>query len=978
MDRKISIKLLFSIGMLCTLPLTASAVGLGKMTVKSGLGQPLRAEIELVAVQKGELDTLAARIASADAFRQSQIDRAAALSQIRFSVDPKGRGGPVLKLTSSQPINEPFLAMLVELDWPTGRLVREYTVLLDPPGFGAQQPIAPIATSVADESKSAAEPRASRREAAKSAAAENPAESAAPASERANRDSYGPVKKGESLAAIAAKTKPQGASLDQMLLALYRANPKAFEGGNMNRLRRGQVLQVPAESAVLSAGASEAAREVKVQAADWSAYRNRLANAAAGQKSAESGTAGQAASGKITTSVEDKAAAERPATRDVLKLSKGETAVAGGTAATGTSKDAQALRDRINALQEDAIAKDKTIQEANSRIGDLEKSIKEMQRLLEIKNQNLAQLQKQAAAPAPATVAPVAPAPNAAKPTPKPAVATPAEPAPAQTPAPAPIVKAVPEQPKTSAPNPAAAAAKPAATESTIPAKPGAKGPAVVAAGSEPGLVERVLSNPMYLSAGLVAILLALIGALVAINHNRKKRLASFEDSILTGGDLKANTVFGNTLGGAIDTGDTSFLTDFSQAGMGSIDTNDVDPIAEAEVYMAYGRDAQAEEILKEAMKKDPNRHDIHLKLLEIYAARKNTVAFETLASELYASLGGKAGPLWDKAAEMGRGIDPNNPLYQEGGTPASVSAESRLVGEDSILPLAKRNAVASDEHSMDMDSDLDFGLDMQDLPADRRGLSAAPSAPSGSATDPETAQTLTERKDPAPAGAAHAANAEPNALHDAHEEDDLDLGKEPDFGALDFTLEDDLAEPASNPDTIIHQAVEKQASQGDEHIEAEKASPEVERMDLDLDYDDALAETDGVRRDTDEIEVQHVNEEAEQKLEDDMALDFDFDLDAPDTAAEDERAPANTTLPDLDFSNINLDMDDEPTILQAPEDDEVAAPGEWEEVATKLDLAKAYVEMGDKEGAREILQEVLQEGGPKQQEDAKSLLAAL
>jgi len=153
----------------------------------------------------------------------------------------------------------------------------------------------------------------------------------------------------------------------------------------------------------------------------------------------------------------------------------------------------------------------------------------------------------------------------------------------------------------------------------------------------------------------------------------------------MSGGDVRPNTVAGAASGGSVNTGDTSFLTDFSQAGLGTIDTHDVDPIAEAEVYMAYGRDAQAEEILKEALNKNPDRHEIRVKLLEIYAARRNPAAFESTAGELYAALGNKSSPLWNKACEMGRSIDPTNPLYggaQSNASPAeTVAATAAIAG---------------------------------------------------------------------------------------------------------------------------------------------------------------------------------------------------------------------------------------------------------------------------------------------------------
>jgi pilus assembly protein FimV len=188
-----------------------------------------------------------------------------------------------------------------------------------------------------------------------------------------------------------------------------------------------------------------------------------------------------------------------------------------------------------------------------------------------------------------------------------------------------------------------------------------------------------LLANPMYWGGGLAALGLGgVLWWMMAGGGRRRKTGAALDDSIMSGGDVRPNTVIGAASGGSVNTGDTSFLTDFSQAGLGTIDTHDVDPIAEAEVYMAYGRDAQAEEILKEAIGKNPDRHEIRVKLLEIYAARRNTTAFEAVAGELYAALGSKPSPLWDKACEMGRSIDPTNPLY--GGVQSNAPAVAATV----------------------------------------------------------------------------------------------------------------------------------------------------------------------------------------------------------------------------------------------------------------------------------------------------------
>jgi len=245
-----------------------------------------------------------------------------------------------------------------------------------------------------------------------------------------------------------------------------------------------------------------------------------------------------------------------------------------------------------------------------------------------------------------ASAAPVAPAPEAAKPAAKP------------TPAPAPVAPVVKSPP-----------ASPEPTENWY---------------------DPLLANPIYWGGGLAALGLGgvLWWMMAGGGHRRKSSNIALEDSIMSGGDVRPNTVIGAASGGSINTGDTSFLTDFSQAGLGTIDTHDVDPIAEAEVYMAYGRDAQAEEILKEAISKNPDRHETRVKLLEIYAARRNTTAFASVAGELYAALGSKTSPLWDKACEMGRSIDPTNPLYgdvQSSAAPAATVAATDAVAGGAV-----------------------------------------------------------------------------------------------------------------------------------------------------------------------------------------------------------------------------------------------------------------------------------------------------
>jgi pilus assembly protein FimV len=966
------------------LPTAADAVGLGKLTVTSGLGQPLRGEIALVAVEKGELDSLSARIASFDAFRDAKIERAPVLSSVRITVEQRKNGEPYLRITSTQPVVEPFLDLLVELDWPSGRLIREYTVLLDPPGNVEPQAVAPVtvpAVSAAPKTSGEEQPRATVSVDGKPAA--QPEKSDA----KPQPETYGPVKRGENLGRIASELKPEGVSLDQMLVSLFRANQQAFSGNNMNRLKTGQILRVPESAETAAIAPAEAAKEIRAHAADWNAYRQKLAAAVAQARPEEQGEARQAVSGKITTAVEDKAAAAQESSRDVLKLSKGQPP-------QGAAGEAAALQQKVQSLQEEAVAREKAIREANERIAALEKNIREMRRLLEIKSQTLAQAQK--------------------RPEPQPAAVEQGG------------------QPRPSAPVTQKPAGKPN-----------------VAARPEPSLIDALIDNPLYVGGGAAGLLvLALLGIRV-VRARREKQPEAFAGAIATGG-WKAAKALGEGTGGAIDTGnDTSFLTDFSQAGLGTIDTNDVDPVAEAEVYMAYGRDVQAEEILTEAMAKDPTRHEIRLKLLEIYVARKDAQAFENLARELYGVTGGYPNPIWEKVAEMGRSIDPANPLYTQAekerevfGEP-SVPLAGTMAGAGSDLAAEEVVDILGEGEASEVSPELDFNLGMEgaaesepemvleipqaktqepgmpasppdigfdlsaeegvapaELPAEEVALdfdlgggaaeSAAPmAAPSLDAAqevpEPEEEKLLDFDLDLAGGEAGQPARVEAMEAESVAGEEalniDLDLGEDESGGSeavapLDAMV-GEMAEPPveesageglisadSWKDAVMNLELESARAPAGQAVEApagEDASLESGAPDL---AEAPALPTGGEKSDAAALGISVPPAE-------EMGLDFDFSLDQeePVSAAAGEEAATEG----FDLSGLDLDIG-ESSGGAAPFPESSHA----QEVATKLDLAKAYMEMGDKEGAREILQEVLQEGSQEQQDDAGKLLAEL
>ncbi len=674
--------------------LAVHGAGLGRLTVNSALGQVLNAEIDLVSMGPGEADVMNARIAPPESYRDARIEYSPVLRLLRFSVEKRPNGQSYLKLTSIGPINEPFVDALVEVSWPAGKLQREYPILLDPPGYTEAKVAPPTVTAAA---RAAAAPQAAPTTpappaespaaapsapaapttAAPAEAAPAPTDATGAPSAQAEMqasgaatpaaDTYGPVERGENLSKIASQVKPSEVSLEQMLVALYRENKDAFAGKNMNRLKTGQILRIPKADEVSQIPLPEARKEIHAQVQDWNAYRDQLAGGVASQPAPAAPT--NVASGQIgSAAVSAPAPSPSAEPQDKLRLSRSESAKGGKGSA----------QDRINALQEEVTAKDSALQEANSRVADLQKQIQDMQRLLDLGKGT-------APGNAAPSVAVVPPAPTAApKETAKPAEPTklaqaapePVKPAEApKTEAATPATPATTEAPKAEAPKPAPA----------VVAKPAPKKPVVKKrVPPPPSLLDQVMDNPLYLAGGVGVIALLGIAGFVAVR--RRRGYAEPESSQMTSAfpsDLKPGATTAKPAAGLVDTGNSSFLTDFDKTGPGTIDTDEVDPVAEAEVYIAYGRDAQAEEILKEAMARDKSRHEIALKLLEIYHARKSATAFETVAKELRAAVG-ESSPLWQKAAAMGAQIDPGNSLY---GAAAAGTATFTAMSPPAAVP---------------------------------------------------------------------------------------------------------------------------------------------------------------------------------------------------------------------------------------------------------------------------------------------------
>ncbi len=610
----------------------AQALGLGKLSVQSALGETMRAEIDVTSLTPEEASTLKVRVAPPEAYRTSGVEYNSVLTSAQVQV-VRNNGRTVLRVSSERSVQEPFVDVILELTWSSGRLVREYTLLFDPPGLPKPAPVitAPPAMAAAPAPATAASSEAvpapapavttalPRNGTAPAPAPVAVARPAAPAPVRpaVTASSEYMVRPGDSLSKVAARTQVSGISLDQMLVGLFRNNPDAFIDGNMNLLKSGAVLQVPSSDALATVPAPEARRIILAQSADFSAYRQRLASAAPTLRNTESE---RQSKGQVQAAVEDRKPAAAP-TPDKLTLSK-----TGGAAASAA---------------ETKLSKETEKKDAAARVAELTRNVEELKKL------------SSAAKPA-ATVASAAPAPATPAPTlpaPAPVVAA-VEAASAAAPASAPVVAAA-----------SAAASRPAARASAPLAPPPAAEP--------PGFIEQLLDSPIVLP--LAGVLVAVLGGL-GLYRLRSRRPANAAETGFHESRLQPDSFFGGTGGQRVDTRDAQNSGQSSMSySLSQLDAiGDVDPVAEADVYLAYGRDLQAEEILKEALRANPTRLAIRLKLLEVYAKRRDTKGFEQLAVQLYAETKG-SGEDWSKAQELGRGIDPDNPLYQPGGAPAHV-----------------------------------------------------------------------------------------------------------------------------------------------------------------------------------------------------------------------------------------------------------------------------------------------------------------
>jgi pilus assembly protein FimV len=1025
-------------------PSLARALGLGEIHLNSALNEPLRAEIDLVAAAPEELTALRASIASREAFTRYGIDRPAFVSTFTFKVAKTPDGRDVLQVRSVDSIPEPFVTFLVEVNWARGRLMREYTVLLDPPTYtpgeaaGSAAPIAAAAVAAPTPSAPAQPsppmpaatqpgPAAQRR-----SSLAPPQAAPAPAATQPSAPGTYRTVSGDTLTRIAQRVHGgTPGQVDQTMLAIYRTNPEAFDG-NINLLRRGAILRIPGADDVAALNQKQAVDEVARQMAAW--------------------RGGAATAGGRLRLVTPKSSGDG---------SGSGSGAPGASAAGGT--DIAALKNHVK---------------------DLEAQLAESRRAVDVSNAQLAELQRKLAAAsasvvaAAASKAPAAPAAAPVAAAPAPATPAPATPAPTAPTAVAPAPAATP-----------AAASAPAASTAEEPAKPVAAPPKAATpapATDQGGSLLDMLLDYWQVLAALIAVLLAALG--FAAYKRRGARSDTDSLSALAGSTSSRNDVAvqGNlsdsyNVTESFAPGDTSEIkaapgavateaaaapvrspapsrsADETMSAESPVSIDQGDPIAEADFHMAYGLYDQAADLVRMAIEREPDRRDLRMKLLEIYFVWGNAENFLSAAKDLSATRDTAPAGEWDKVMIMGRQICPDEEMFRQGAGGTHSADQSvdlnldggenhvdiDLFGESSIERAATGEPVAREPNARDSDptaetgesphlsgNSLDFMLDAPERGAEpqRSGAEASHDEPTVEseqmlfngdalvtgnrddhtaeveiqdlgfdldqleATDTPSGVSALEKTDKSAAEAPTVISGLDNSAR-RRLADTQPTAKDTDLTQLEKELEASfIAELAASSDDIKGDIAQGSAptvnmpasvdtaatgSFGNVRADAADADPHntdsTARMEgispesLDLDFSQLTSElgAGGARHDDGQGET------AVREAFDDSQRLRAVDLDLGETVARPVAIP--NAMDTVEARQLTIkDRVDEG--IPGGE----FAPVTMSEVGTKLDLARAYMDMGDPEGARSILEEVVQEGSASQKKEATRLIQSL
>ncbi len=988
----------------------ASALGLGEIKLNSALNQPLDAEIKLLQVRDLTEKEIIIGLASKEEFDRLGIDRPHYLTDLSFSVDLNTADGAVVKVRSLKPIREPFLDFIVQAQWPSGRLLREYTLLIDLPVFSGEQGAAPARSApptaetptrpVTRQTPEAPAPVPEAVAPATDVASSEGREPALPGADAA--EEYGPVAPNESLWAIASRSRPDtSVSVQQTMLAIQRANPQAFINDNINLLKRGVVLRIPDKEDIQSLTSGDAVRMVAEQNRTWTEQRAPAAGRAQLQGSKTE---------PVTPAVE-------PEPEGRVKLVAPPTTESEAPQGAGTSEEATsaALETELAVAQEQFDAARRERSELRSRRTAMDDQIDTIEKLLAVSNEELRELELAARQLNEGSQA-GADASQATETTP-----------------PVDDVASDPEQAAmTSEP------VQPSAEQAPAPKAPVAPAPA------ERSLVDLLMDNLLYIVLGLAVIAVG-IGALFYMRH-QSDGFDDDEDLEELATDFTRRNPTETEIADVREDDKTVIAPFKAQENSEAreeeyieqdlepgLDAETEDVVAECDIHIAYGQFEQAEEKLRKALFREPENSSVRLKLLEVYTAQQDGEKFDQEYAKLRVAGSREALERAESLRESIVGIGPFDDSSHD------ISEFRKAIAGGAVIAggVAAAHAIADDEEAMRSDGESDFedsfdlGLPETD---DKTDYSEILELDFDEDEDEDKTvfgfRRTQEEED-------RAALNEDNNADDTTFDLDLDdepvsaggleeaesLGSNSEFNpdSVEFDLGEDFADTfGEDRGTLADKVSAESGSEGlvldDEHaFEADSTTPfslgleetdfsdedtdELERAeldaelpddfnldDLDQDLDDLAGSFDGDFSDLDDPANQDAMEPLSTSAEDFAELELDDDI-----LAEDEADLEGAYLTDADES-LPRDTREEPVASRSeaddfqlpefdPDEDDDTNLGflsDSDETATKLDLARAYIDMGDADGAKDILDEILEEGDIDQKKEAETLMARL
>ncbi|MFA5679402.1 MAG: FimV/HubP family polar landmark protein [Pseudomonas sp.] len=926
------------------------ALGVGEISLRSALNQPLDAEIELLQIRDLSSTEIRSVLASPDDFGKAGIDRSFFLTDLTFTPVVQPDGKAYIKVTSNRPVKEPYLNFLMEVRWPSGRVLREFTLLLDPPLYDPtpvtfSAPVAPPTTSTSG----AVRPPVttpSRTSATAPAAASVPraTQTSAPASSNVQRRTT----RADTLWAIALETRPQGSSVHQTMLAIQDLNPNAFIGNNINNLKADQTLALPTTEQAAVRSQAEAIAEISNQTRAWQSRQPAAEPAQRQLDARERSVAGDAPS--------------QTRGEDSLRLVAGSEDSSDDSVSAAGGQNGE-LRHALDQTKEQLDSTERAKAELADRLAYVEGQLETLQRLLTLKDAQLAALQRELADEG--TLPDILPVPEDGVVAEGVADTSSAEDEALQLVAEQPVeaetldelnAKVAPEDSygqdgsQDAGENDeeqlalAAVAVSAEQTDAgsdgdTLPAAPQTPAPlsTPVAPQAQPqaeqnsgpeALLQRFMQNQtLLLGTGAVA-LLALLLVLMSIARRNARREAEVNDNYLA-----QNTAAG---GVAADEGDdfNVALADVQEEAGLEQDVQ-LDPLGEAEELLSYGELDQAAVVLEAAIQQEPERTDLRLKMMEIEARRENQTGYAAQLEALR-SMG-----VAESAVEM---MNARYPLMaaglMTGAALFDTAAESDAEVDENVLaqPLLD-NEQSLDEPSLLKGDSTDF--DFADF-----GLEEGAAASLADSTDQDIGFDLDfDLDESTPAEVDHSRQAEAADAAAELEMPDLSLSESP---LTDPVIEDDFSLSLDDELQADNLLAEFEAlSQADEPA----PQPDVAELDL---ADDSFSLTD------DDL----AGFEAQLQT----AMQSEYDIDS--TAA---RAGESGDVAGFD-NPVTVSED----LMSEGLDEDFDFLSDTDECATKLDLARAYIDMGDEEGARDILTEVVEEGNDQQQQDARELMGQL